>query len=86
MPTRAVPTAEFKRRLSEYLARVAYNKETVVITRRGRPVAQLSPVEEGPSHLSEVRGWLDEDDPFFEIIEEIVRAREDHVPRIWKSR
>jgi prevent-host-death family protein len=39
-----VKVAEAKARLSEILARVEEGRE-VLITRRGRPVARLSPVE-----------------------------------------
>jgi hypothetical protein len=32
-------------------------------------------------HPGKVKGWLEEDDPFFAIIEEIVEARFQHQPR-----
>jgi len=34
-----------------------------------------------PKHPGKVKGWLEEDDPFFAIIEEIVDARFQHHPR-----
>jgi len=34
-----------------------------------------------PKHPGKVKGWLEEDDPFFAIIEEIVEARFQHQPR-----
>jgi enamine deaminase RidA (YjgF/YER057c/UK114 family) len=34
-----------------------------------------------PAHLAKVRGWLDEDDPFFAAMDEIVEARFKHQPR-----
>jgi len=34
-----------------------------------------------PKHPGKVKGWLEEGDPFFAIIEEIVEARFQHQPR-----
>ena len=34
-----------------------------------------------PNHLVNVEGWLDDDDPFFATIDEIVEARFQHQPR-----
>ena len=34
------------------------------------------------SHLANVQGWLEDDDPFFSTIEEIVEARHKHLPRV----
>lgn len=68
-----VNVAEAKRHFSDLLGRVAYAKETIVITRRGKPMAVLTPPEdEGKRHLANARRWLDEDDEFFKIIEEVV--------------
>jgi prevent-host-death family protein len=39
-----VGVRELKARLSEYIARVS-NGETVVVTQRNRPIAQLVPIE-----------------------------------------
>ena len=33
-------------------------------------------------HLRDLEGWLDEDDPFFAVVEEIVEARFQHQPRV----
>lgn len=80
---RSVSVAEAKKRLSDLLGRVAYGGETVVITRRGRPMAKLVPPAADESEgLATVRGWLDEDDPLFASIEAIVAARARHRPRI----
>ncbi len=79
---RHVSVAEAKKSLSELLGRVAYGQETITILKRGRPMARLVPVQGADSpHLAEVVGWLDEDDPFFAIVEEIVRARHTRHPR-----
>ncbi len=37
------------------------------------------------SHLGHVKGWLDDDDPFFSAIEDIVESRSQHVPRVLRS-
>ena len=80
---RAVSVADAKREFSDLLGRVAYGRETIVITRRGRPMAKLVPIAEEPSEersFADV-GWLEDDDPFFRAIEEIVAARKTHPPR-----
>jgi prevent-host-death family protein len=93
MPARSAHTmerfnvAEAKRRLSDLLGRVAYAGETIVITRRGRPMAKLVPALEGePAGLAKLRGWLDEDDPFFAEIDGLVAARSHHLPRVLARR
>ena len=63
---RAVSVADAKREFSDLLGRVAYGRETIIITRRGRPMAKLVPIAEEPSEersfaerltrLSEERG------------------------------
>ena len=80
----AVNVAEAKKRFSDLLGRVAYGGETIVITRRGRPMAKLIPVAEpgGRAGLGALRGWLERDDPFFARVDAIVAARARHRPRI----
>jgi len=48
-------------------------------------MARLIPAEETDAHLSDVCGWLDENDPFFDIIDRIVQDRSTHIPRILKD-
>lgn len=81
--TESVNVAEAKRRFSELLGRVAYGGATLLITRRGRPMAKLVPPHAGvePKRLSEVAGWLDDDDPFFAGIDETL-ARRSRTPRV----
>ena len=80
-----VSTVEVKKHLSSMLGRVAYGGETMLIMQRGRPMAKLVPVnaEEQGSHLANVQGWLEEDDPFFNLIDKIVLARSTHKPRVF---
>lgn len=74
--------AEAKAQLSELIGEVAHAGRSVLITKRGRPMAKLVPVDppEHP-HLAEIKGWLDRDDPFFEAVDEIVAERAQHKPR-----
>ncbi|MBU6428954.1 MAG: type II toxin-antitoxin system prevent-host-death family antitoxin [Cyanobacteria bacterium REEB65] len=45
MVNRRIPAGEFKAKVLALLDEVAKTGETLVITKRGRPVAQLSPLE-----------------------------------------
>ena len=85
--TEEVSVADAKDRFSELLGRVAFGGETVLITRRGRPMAKLVPPNAGeqPAHLADAPGWLEGAHPFFQAIEDVVRARHHHVPRVVKQ-
>lgn len=75
--------AEAKRRFSELLGRVGYGGARVLITRRGRPMAELvapGTIRSGGG-LAEVVGWLDADAPFFAAIDEVVERRS-RTPRV----
>ena len=79
--------AEAKKRFSELLGQVAYGKKQILITKKGKPMARLVPsTEDKDLHLGHAKGWLEEDDPFFGVIEEIVAKRSEHVPRVLKKR
>lgn len=82
-----VNVAEAKRHFSDLLGRVAYGKETITITRRGKPMAKLVPIsaEDTPPHLADVQGWLDEDDAFFSAMDAIVAERVRHAPRVFEQ-
>lgn len=73
---------EARQKFSDLLGRVQ-DGETVLITQRGLPVAKLVPasVEDEPGHLANVKGWLDDDDPFFAAVDAIVEARFQDQPR-----
>ena len=83
MPGKTISVAEAKKHLSELLGRVAYGGEQIVITKRGKPMARLVPATEETKHLAEARGWLNDEDDFFEIIDRIVEDRDKHVPRVF---
>ncbi len=88
MKKTGVNVAEAKRSLSDLLGRVAYGKETITISRRGKPMAKLVPIgaDEEKPHPAEIRGWLDEGDAFFATINTIVASRKKHVPRTLRRR
>ena len=44
-----VPATEFKAKCLELMDRVADKRESFVITKRGKPVARLVPVEKAPA-------------------------------------
>jgi prevent-host-death family protein len=79
-----VSVAEAKKHFSELLGRVAYAGERIVISKRGRPMAILVPPVQAKAErsLSGIEGWLEEGDPFFEIMDQIVRRRAKHLPRV----
>jgi len=70
-----------KKHFSEILSRVAYRKERILLTKRGKPMARLVPVEEDKEHLADANGWLDSRDSFFGNIKRIAEDRPEHLPR-----
>lgn len=73
-----VSIAEAKTHFSELINKVVYGHEEVVITKRGKPVAVISTPAEKGRGLAYVRGWLDEKDPYFKELENIVEKRRTH--------
>jgi hypothetical protein len=47
-------------------------------------MARLVPVDTGTAapHVADTQGWLEDDDPFFTMIDAIVADRETHHPRV----
>jgi len=84
MTTKNIGVAEAKKHFSELLGRVAYGGERIKISKRGKAMALLVPVEDvgEERHLSEVNGWLENDDPFFSVLNEIMEDRRNHKPRV----
>ncbi len=80
-----VNIAKAKKHFSELLGQVAFGKKHILITKRGKPMARLVPADEIDTHLREAKGWLEDDDPFFDAIDGIVKDRGKHVPRILKE-
>ena len=75
-----VSVAEAKKSLSELLGKVAYGNQSFTIVKRGRPMARLVPAAGAPSGLLS-KGWMEDDDPFLKIIEDIVAERHSRRPR-----
>jgi prevent-host-death family protein len=82
MAEQTINIADAKKRFSELLGKVAYDRERIVITKRGRPMARLIPTEDALAHLGDAEGWLDENDPFFDAMGVIIKNRTLHTPRI----
>lgn len=56
MKTAIVPAGEFKAKCLKLIDEVAIKRRTLVITKRGRPVAQLSPVPQDGDFVGSMRG------------------------------
>ncbi len=80
--------AEAKKHFSELLSRVAFRGERITIAKRGKPLAMLVPpiAEPDPGHPGKLEGWLENNDPFFRIVDQIVKNRQKHSPRMLKPR
>lgn len=82
MSPQTISIADAKKHFSDLLGRVAYGKEQIIITKRGKPMARLVPTDVNDKHLAQAKGWLKEDDPFFKTIENIVQSRSRHTSRL----
>jgi len=80
-----VNIAKAKKHFSELLGQVAFGKKHILISKRGKPMARLVPADEIDAHLSQAKGWLEDDDPFFDAIDGIVKDRGKHISRILKD-
>lgn len=60
--TMTVPAGEFKAKCLALLDQVAQTGEEVVVTKRGKPVARLLPLEEPPSVKGSVTYLVDDDE------------------------
>ena len=76
MAQRSIPASEFKARCLALLDEVAETKETLVVTKRGQPVARVLPVEE-PMSLIGTLTYLVSDD---ELIEPLYEEWEPDAP------
>ncbi len=53
-----IPAGEFKAKCLKLLDEVAEKRETLVITKHGKPVAQLIPMEEAPAERQGIVGSM----------------------------
>ena len=77
MMEKIISVAEARQSFAEVLGQVAFARQTFLVTKKGKPVARIVPVEPSPEFtprtLPEVPGWLDADDPFFEHLQKARR-------------
>lgn len=80
--------AEAQRQLTDLVEKVVQDGEIILLIEEGRAVAKLVPAspDEQVGHLANIEGWLEDDDPFFSAIDEIVEARQQHLPRVIRER
>lgn len=62
---RTIPAGRFKAQCLRLLDEVAETGETIVVTKRGKPVAKVEPVEEPPSLRGSVVYHVDADELLF---------------------
>jgi len=86
MSAETINIAEAKKRFSALIGQVAYGKKEILITKRGKPMARIVPAIESETHLGDAKGWLENDDPFFHVVETIVEERNNHIPRVLQVR
>ncbi|MGH3136209.1 MAG: type II toxin-antitoxin system Phd/YefM family antitoxin [Gaiellaceae bacterium] len=70
---RTIPAGRFKAQCLKLLDEVAESGETIVVTKRGKPVAKLEPVEEPPSLRGSVI-YLVSDEELIAPIDEVWNA------------
>ena len=62
---RTIPAGRFKAQCLRLLDEVAETGETIIVTKRGKAVARLEPVEEPPSLKGSVIYLVDDDEALF---------------------
>jgi len=70
---RTIPAGRFKAQCLKLLDEVAESGETIVVTKRGKPVAKLEPVEQPPSLRGSVI-YLVSDEELIAPIDEVWNA------------
>jgi prevent-host-death family protein len=75
---KVISVAEARQNLSEVLGQVAFGHQSFIVTKKGKPVARIVPVEPSgrprPRTLADVAGWLDSDDRFFKVLHQARRS------------
>ena len=84
MTEKTINVAEAKKHFSELLGQVAFNKKQILITKRGKPMVCLILVDEINMYLSKAKGWLENDDFFFDEIDRIIQDRTKYVPKFYR--
>lgn len=80
---KTISAAEARRRFSTILGEVAFGHKEYIVTRKGRPMVRIVHIESADErhNLGDVEGWLEEEDPFFEVMKKVECARQDELPR-----
>ena len=76
-----IPTTELARHLGDYLARVRYGRDTIVVLKNNAPVAEIRPLQTGEYSLAALLaawGELPPDPDFADDLAAVSRA--DAVP------
>lgn len=72
MNGKSIGAAEFKAKCLNLIDQMANDAEPIVITKRGKPVAVLSPIQDASGHVSIIGAMkgsvLTYDDPFSPVI------------------
>jgi len=66
---RSIPAARFKAQCLKLLDDVAETGETIVVTKRGKPVARLEPIEEPRSLVGSVTFLVSDEELIAPILE-----------------
>jgi prevent-host-death family protein len=66
---RSIPAARFKAQCLKLLDEVSQTGETIVVTKRGKPVAKVEPVEEPPSLKGSVTFLVSDEELLQPILE-----------------
>ena len=84
MSEQVMNIAEAKKNFSDLIGRVTYRRETITISRRGKPVAKIIPFgsETAPRHLVEAVGQIAAPPDFHRTMEKIVSGRSKSKPRL----
>jgi len=62
---RTIPAGRFKAQCLRLLDDVAETGETIIVTKRGKPVAKIEPIDEPPSLKGSVIYLVDDDELLF---------------------
>ncbi len=65
MPEITVQASTFKARCLALLDEVAATHQTIVVTKHGRPIAKVVPLDEAPATLGSVTLLADDDEDYF---------------------
>lgn len=68
--SRSIPASEFKAKCLALLDEVAQKRETLVVTKRGKPVARVVPAEEPRSLVGTVRQLVSDEELIKPLYEE----------------